>query len=167
MDEGEAKASDEPTFDTGPSYWWVLLIVAVLALALYLILDESGDDSGGDQGGNPSVEAPVFDVPLVPMGREVLLEVEGDDNTLWADVTFSVDGGTEQLSGTDLPLSRTETGSGIRMEAQSGDFLYLTAQRDDDGQGEITCRISVDGEVISEVTSSGSYVIASCSGTAP
>ncbi|WP_267896985.1 hypothetical protein [Galactobacter valiniphilus] len=33
------------------------------------------------------------------------------------------------------------------------------------GSGRITCRIKVDGKVISQNTSSGSYAIAQCSGT--
>jgi hypothetical protein len=48
--------------------------------------------------------------------------------------------------------------------ADGGFGVYsLTAQSG--GSGAITCRITVDGEVISEQTSNGQYAVVSCSGS--
>jgi len=65
-------------------------------------------------------------------------------------------GGTEQVD------------TGYRFERtfhsfDYGDFTYLSAQCDAE-YCTITCRILVNGDVWRESTSSGSYVIASCSG---
>src|SRR4030065_2587653 len=64
-------------------------------------------------------------------------------------------GGTEQ--GTyKLP----ET---IRFTMKYGDFAYISAQNEDD-HGSVTCRILIDGVEWKKSTSTGAYVIASCSG---
>ncbi len=46
----------------------------------------------------------------------------------------------------------------------SGQFFYISAQNHED-KGTVTCTVEVDGQVVSINTSSGAYVIASCSGT--
>ena len=55
---------------------------------------------------------------------------------------------------------------GLTFTFARGDFVSISAQKKADGGGNITCRITVDGEVISENTSSAAYGIASCSGSA-
>jgi hypothetical protein len=65
------------------------------------------------------------------------------------------DGGTTQQTGL-LPITGTFTFS-------SGDFVYLSVQNGQ-GLGSVTCRITVDGVVVSENTSDGGYTIATCQG---
>jgi len=65
-------------------------------------------------------------------------------------------GGIEQID-TGYRFERTFDGFDY------GDFAYLSAQCDDE-YCVVTCRILVNGVVWRESTSSGSYVIASCSG---
>jgi hypothetical protein len=50
-------------------------------------------------------------------------------------------------------LSQPPDGSGYSLTAQSN------------GSGEITCRITVDGEEIARQTSTGQYAVVSCSGS--
>lgn len=71
----------------------------------------------------------------------------------------SSDGGTTQRTGL-LPITGTFT------QFHTGDFVYVSVQNGQ-GQGSVTCRITVDGVVVSENTSSGGYTIATCQGTVP
>lgn len=63
-----------------------------------------------------------------------------------------------QEQGAALPWSKT-----VEM---SGSMNVATLSAQNAGSGDITCRITVDGEVVSEITSSGEYAIASCSSRA-
>ena len=48
----------------------------------------------------------------------------------------------------------------MTIPAQAPEFYAINAQLD--GDGEVSCKIEVDGKVISQGTASGSYNIASC-----
>lgn len=65
-------------------------------------------------------------------------------------------GGTSQAV-VDLPFSGTST------TFHRGDFLYISVQNQQPA-GSVTCRITVDGKVVSENTSDGGYTIATCQG---
>lgn len=94
----------------------------------------------------------------------VLYEVEG--TAKWADVTMETPTGTEQLSP-DVPMVRKDSGKpGLQMTMSSGHVVYLSAQNKD-SYGNIRCRITAAGTVISENTSSGGYAIATCNGIVP
>jgi|SRR5271157_2584585 len=67
-------------------------------------------------------------------------------------------GGTEQQT-VSLPWSYTIP------DVTSGQFLYISAQLQ--SSGNVSCEITVNGATIQSANSSGDYVIASCSGTAP
>lgn len=96
----------------------------------------------------------------------VKYEVEG--STAWAFVTArNADGSTGQLQHAKVPLRLAETGpTGIEFDVPHHQFVYVSAQNEDQ-QGTITCRITVDGVVLQQATSKGGYTIATCSGTAP
>ncbi|QPZ38305.1 MmpS family transport accessory protein [Paramicrobacterium chengjingii] len=93
----------------------------------------------------------------------VVYEVTGDAKD--ASVTYSTynDGsaGTEQATGTTLPFTKE-----ITVKA-GGDFDWssysLIAMNGLGDTGEISCSITVDGEVVSEQTSSGELASATCS----
>lgn len=96
-------------------------------------------------------------------GVEVLYEVEG--TAKWSDVTMETPTGTKQDSP-DVPMVRVaDGGRGLRFTFSPGHFLYLSAQNKD-GYGSIICRITANGTVISENSSSGGYAIAVCKGVA-
>lgn len=67
-------------------------------------------------------------------------------------------GGSAQRTGL-LPITGTFT-------FHTGDFVYVSVQNQQ-GAGSVTCRITVDGAVVSENTSSGGYTIATCKGEVP
>lgn len=73
-------------------------------------------------------------------------------------------GGTSQQTGVTLPLTHQD-GTPFEFTAHAGDFLYLSAQNEQD-YGDLSCSITIDGQVIDSASSSGAYVIASCSGEA-
>jgi hypothetical protein len=54
----------------------------------------------------------------------------------------------------------------MELTGHSGDFVYLSA-RNNQEYGDVTCTIPVNGTVMQTVTSSGAYVMVSCSGTRP
>jgi hypothetical protein len=113
-----------------------MLIVALLAC------DGSGGTSTG--GGGKSTYTITYRV----MGT-----------TDSASVTYSNEhGDTEQISDVDVPWNKT-------IKAEPGQFLYISAQNNDDS-GTIVTRIEVDSVRYKESKSEGAYVIASCSGTA-
>jgi hypothetical protein len=102
------------------------------------------------------------------LSATVLFEVStsGDAAGRSVDITMKTPaGGTSQQSGVRLPLTRKD-GSPFSFIAQSGDFVYLSAQNNQ-AYGDVTCTIRVDDQVLQTATSSGEYVIASCSGTVP
>lgn len=71
-------------------------------------------------------------------------------------ITYSADGkaGIAQENGGPLPW---------RKEVQmSGSFKVATLTAQNAGKGDITCRITVDGKVVKELTSSGEYAVATC-----
>lgn len=95
---------------------------------------------------------------------EVLYEVEG--TATGTDITLESGTGTTQLTGKAVPLANKTTGKrGITATMSRGAFAYISAQNTGK-TGTITCKITVDGVLISTNTSSGSYAIASCKGTA-
>lgn len=84
------------------------------------------------------------------------------------DITLrTADGGTSQQAGVGLPLMTKAGDTGLTYSGfKPGDFVYLSI-RNADSAGSVTCRILVDGNVISENTSSGAYTIATCSSRVP
>lgn len=92
----------------------------------------------------------------------VLYEVEGTATA--ANLTLESGTGTVQQNDKAVPL-RTTSGKGLKATMLRGDFAYISVQNQG-AIGTVTCRITVDGVVISTNTSSGAYAIVSCSGSA-
>lgn len=97
---------------------------------------------------------------VTPVGQTapVTYEVTGSGST--ASITYTSDANFNQAQeqGAQLPWTKQVTlGDGFLSVAS------LTAQSGG-SDGEITCRITQDGEVISENTSSGMYAVVTCGG---
>jgi len=104
--------------------------------------------------------------PAAPVVHKVLYEAEGEDTTEASYTLRSDNGGTVQ-GDVDLPLKNKAGGTGLTMSGfKSGAFVYLSIQNGK-GYGSVTCRITIDGKVVSENTSHGGYKIATCTGTVP
>lgn len=83
----------------------------------------------------------------------------------YASVTMETPSGTQQVDA-DVPLSTATSGAaGLTFQFDLGEFVYVSAQLPGP-RGEISCRIEVDGQVISENTSSGGYAVVTCEGSA-
>ena len=75
-------------------------------------------------------------------------------------------GNTEQASNRSVPLG-TDDRNGLHIGTMGcGAFVYISAQNQGES-GSVKCRIEVDGVTLEQATSTGAYVIASCSGTVP
>jgi hypothetical protein len=84
------------------------------------------------------------------------------------DVTYEMPGGTSQKSVNACPSRNVVD----HLTAKHGDFIYLSAQNTMNPyagypQKSFSCTISVDGEAVATVQSSGFASIASCHGRIP
>lgn len=104
-------------------------------------------------------EVETSDGRTIPSGKQMT-----------SSITVTTPDGTEQAT-VNLPLKMKDGDVGYTQAFMPGSFVSISAQKGD-YYGSITCRIvasDLDGgaeRVLSENTSSGSYAIASCSGTA-
>lgn len=77
-----------------------------------------------------------------------------------ATITYSTytngQSGTEQATEQTLPFSKTVTGT------KGWSSYSLTATNGLDDKSDISCKISVDGKVVSEQTSTGSFATVNC-----
>lgn len=107
--------------------------------------------------------------PVLLTNHTVIYEADGAGARGLRTVTYTIqtdNGGTSQ-GETNLPMKNRNGGTGLIFSGFStGDFVYLSVQNKD-AAGDVTCRITVDGKVISENTSSGGYAIATCKGSVP
>lgn len=105
-------------------------------------------------------EGPQPGEAITPTGSSVI-EYRISGTAPGADITIvNAQGNIEQASG------RANNQRIYLGPVESGEFVSISAQNVDDS-GTITCEILADGEVISEATSAGAYVIASCDATVP
>lgn len=89
--------------------------------------------------------------------RDVKFEVKG--TTPEVSVTIGMGDKTEQYANVYTPWTK-------KVQMQKDEFVYLSAQNEREG-GTVRVIIWVDGKIFKEASSSGSYVIATVSGTIP
>ena len=143
--------NDEVEGAEGGGRWatFVILAFAVLAIGacgVFAFSLEATDDGSttSDSDG--------------PTTHRVDYYVQGTCSSV--DVTYNNAGGdTEQMSDVDVPWSKTLN------DVPAGQFLYISAQNNDDS-GTVVTKILVDGRELKRSESEGAYVIASCSGSA-
>jgi hypothetical protein len=123
------------------------------AILLIVILGICGTIWLLAQLGSTSSSTPNYSAPTT---YRVTYKVTGTASR--ASLTYENEqGGTEQ---TEIRIPWQES-----MTVKRGAFLYLSAQNEGES-GSVTCEIWVDNVKWKESTSSGAYVIASCSGSA-
>lgn len=91
-------------------------------------------------------------------GSVVVYEVTGKGS---ASVTYMKEGfSQEQQTSAKLPYRKQ-----LQFKDKIGSFapISLVAQHVSGG-GDLTCRVTVDGQVVAENTSSGQYAVVTCSG---
>ena len=147
-----------PTSASKPS-WWALRFHPVYAsfVVLAVVGFVIARITLANRATSPSTVAP-------DLGQEVVYFVEGTATSV--DITYVTLTGIRQQSGLAVPLmARSGSGPGLRLgRVPAGTFVSISAQNQDE-RGTVTCRIEADGRVISQNTSSGAYVIASCEGS--
>lgn len=119
-------------------------------------------------GKTPVAQTPPAVTPVVT-NHTVVYEAEAPDSDTprTANYTLQSDDGGSRQGDIDLPLKNQNGTLGLRFPGfHTGDFIYLSVQNGDE-YGSVTCRITVDGTVVSENTSSGGYTIATCQGRVP
>lgn len=131
---------------------WVLAAVAVVIVIAAVAGGGGGSSTSPAAGGEPAA---------APEG--ITYEVSSDGGAGTALITYTTDASFNQAqeNGAALPWTKT-------VDLDSNSFFTgasLVAQAGE-GVESITCRITDGGgEVISENTSTGQYVVVTCSGT--
>lgn len=131
-----------------PTWVWVAVVVGVLAVFSWPLLGGLGEKEP---------EPP----PPVTRAKPDVLEYHVTGTAKTAAVTYKTGTGTQQNT-VDVPMKNKGGGVGVTMKGSAiPSFKYISAQNQD-SYGSITCQIILNGVTISENTSSGAYVIASC-----
>lgn len=115
---------------------------------------ELAPSSGAGQpgAGQPGAAQPAAGAPQ-PAAAQVTYEVTGTGSA--STITFSRGTAVTRLSDTELPWTQASP------TAEGPAEYTLTAAG---GSGEMSCKISVDGAVVSEEKSDGDLAAVSCSG---
>lgn len=121
-----------------------LLAIPALALTLACGMGDTADDvKGPGAQNNGSAGA---------NGHTIIFEVTGPAS---ADITYGTGADQSQANGSSLPWTQTVTASEVPF------VMSLVAQSK--GSGAINCKITVDGKVKKENTSTGQYAVVTCS----
>lgn len=138
-----------------------LIVGGVIVGGLVIVGQFSEDDSGRrvSSSSRPTATRIRSAATSTPSGYQVEYIVTHSLNGEIS-LTYENDsGGTEQI---DTVATSGEWSRSYRMDI--GDFVYLSVQNGED-RGTVTCEIRINNRSWKKSTSSGSYVIASCSGS--
>lgn len=131
----------------------VLAIVLTVAVQAVLVQQLDKTINGADSAAPSPLDAE-------PAGQgasgTVRYEVTGSGKPM--SVSFGAGGSHSQESSPELPWSHEQA-------ASDGFDAYTLIVHNDGNGGEISCRLTVNGEVVAENTSTGPYSSASCTGT--
>lgn len=129
----------------------VILILIFLGAIGVFALTVLGAILSGDGGSN--------DRPAAATTVTVIYRVTGNDRYL-ADLTYTnASGNVEQFDGAFLPWE-------MEIKVPVGQAVYISAQSTRDETKTIACEIRVNGQLLEQASSTGRFVIASCSGSA-
>ncbi|NYH79850.1 hypothetical protein FHR84_003188 [Actinopolyspora biskrensis] len=145
----------EPS-DVGIGLGVLALVVPTLVFGLFTIAtteQSTGTTSGSVQPARPTSTSPE-DGRESATGR-VVYEVTGSEgvNT----ITYGRDGATNRATGTELPWSEEQRITG-------GAESYSLSVRNGQNGGEVTCEITLDGEVLARNTADGPHTMVTCNG---
>lgn len=156
---GRTAAIDDKPAGHGMRNAAIAIAAVTVVLVALIVLLNAGNKSAG-------TAIPASVASYTPAVHTVSYEADGDGTKAGNYTLRAADGGTRQGEA-DLPLMNKAGGTGLQLSGfQPGDFVYLSVQNDN-GYGSVTCRIVVDGQTISENTSTGGYTIATCQGQVP
>lgn len=136
-----------------PGNTLVIMILAVLGSLVLcgvtgVVVLRSGSKSGDAERGAPRTSSS-------PSSDGILYELTGSGRVT---VSYGTANGISQQKAS-LPWSRTEESGGLF----SFKVVSLAAQLD--GYGSVSCKITIDGDVVAEQSSSGNYAVVTCGGS--
>lgn len=141
---------------------WILGILVVLIVIIAVSTSQGGGDSSNTATTvAPSASAGGGAAPATTQasGDALLYEVTGDGTTSAGNITFFSAGGQQsQETDATLPWSKE-----LRGDKGAFTITGVTAQNGADG-GTIRCKITKNGKVEAENSSSGAYAVVSCNG---
>ena len=123
--------------------WIIVVLVILFALACGGTRKES-PNSGGDT--------------QPPTSQTVVYRVDSNTAKSHVKLTYANETGATVQEDAITPWKKT-------FKAGSGQFLYVSAQLNDDKSLHATCQVMAAGKVLQNAESKGRYVIASCKGT--
>lgn len=143
----------------GPRRWVTPYVVGVA-----LLVGCGGDGDAGSvtesTAASSTSSVPSRYEELCP-GRAVHVAYLAFGGALSVSYTAEMADGVSQGEA-DLPLKNKTGSAGLQFCQDPDAFLYFSAQNMG-ASGSVTCAVEVDGERVSSVSSSGAYVIATCS----
>ncbi|WP_043735613.1 MmpS family transport accessory protein [Nocardia asiatica] len=144
---------------------WILLAVVVLVFGgCVALIGAAGNEAAkaidaaasSVQSAAESPDAPI--PPLTPKasgkGKTVVYEIISDSD-LRSVTYWDENSELQQLNGADAPWSLTITNTSTAVIAGAGAQTNGTS---------VTCRVTVDGKVKDEKTSTGKYAVVNCTG---
>jgi hypothetical protein len=133
--------------------------LAVIGLSVFAVFAIAcGAASNGPTQG-PGVDNDGGDQSESTSGHTIQFEVTGDGVASANSISYGIGGNISQANGAALPWSQEATSE------ESFLILSLTAQSSSDSGGSISCKITVDGEMVVENRSEGAFAVVTCSGT--
>lgn len=134
----------------------VVGFVFVLLIVIGIVVSCNSKSDSSSSSTSTSAPAAAAAPVVADTSYTVTYKVTGTAGAV--DLTMSdEDGDTSQQSKVAVPVTRT-----LR-NMHEGDFLYISAQNQGES-GSVICSIEVDGVPVKTATSSGAYVISTCSG---
>ncbi|MCW4459821.1 MmpS family protein [Microbacterium sp. MPKO10] len=141
-----------------------MVYTSIFATAVSESIEESLTESTSQPAPDSAAEEDEGDDDAQTSDEVIIVyEVTGESTSATISYSTYNDGnfGTEQSTGTELPFTKEVA------VTPSGDFDWssytLVAMNGIDDEGEITCSITINGEVVSEQTSTGELATATCS----
>jgi hypothetical protein len=133
--------------------------VGVIALVVALAVQVMPQEGRTVTNGNGPAAAPMVEPVAAAMRavtHSVIYQLLGDSGV--RSITFVADGAVlAQESSAATPWVKTLQRTGV---AGRTEFYSVTAQNA--GQGALSCRIVVDGQVISQETAAGDHAMVTC-----
>lgn len=95
--------------------------------------------------------------PIAPIEQTVVYRIDSNTARSHVKLTYANETGATAQEDAVTPWKKT-------FQAGPGQFLYVSAQLDDDASRHVTCSIMAGGKVLESAESKGRYVIATCKG---
>jgi Mycobacterium membrane protein len=143
----------------GAAITGVILNAVAILLSIILAIVYTAGFATGISNAIATAQASATSGPPQTLVYEVT--GAGTSTSIFYTTLDGTDSGVEQVAGQPLPFTEEQqVASGAAFQAFS-----ITATNGADDEGDITCRITLDGEVLAEETGTGAFSSAVCVAT--